>query len=124
MHRIKNNLKTTLPTPLYSFLQESYDTVCRLPDWPAATFHPWRRDSIKRLRKLKNIHQGEHCFLIGNGPSLRKTDLSRLQNEFAIPLILAKASAGSCLTWRAGSGLINWQNYIRRKPAGRYWTQR
>jgi len=35
------------------------------------------------LRKLKNIHSGERCFLIGNGPSLQPADLDRLQNEKA-----------------------------------------
>jgi hypothetical protein len=84
MHRIKGTLKNTLPEPVYSFLRESYDAARRLPDWPAAAFHPWRQDTIKRLKGLKDTHKGERCFLIGNGPSLRRTDLSRLKNEFTI----------------------------------------
>ncbi len=38
----------------------------------------------RRLRKLKNIHRGEACFLIGNGPSLRPEDLTRI-HEAGIP---------------------------------------
>jgi hypothetical protein len=46
-----------------------------------ATFHPLRRESISRVAKLKDIHKGERCFIIGNGPSLKNTDLSKLKNE-------------------------------------------
>lgn len=35
-------------------------------------------DSRKRLSSLKNIHAGKRCFIIGNGPSLRKEDLQKL----------------------------------------------
>ncbi len=35
----------------------------------------------QRLRRFQNIHLGQKCFIIGNGPSLRKTDLSLLKND-------------------------------------------
>jgi hypothetical protein len=38
-------------------------------------------DSIRRFR---NIHAHQRCFIIGNGPSLNKIDLSRLENEISI----------------------------------------
>ncbi len=38
----------------------------------------------RNLRRYKDIHKGETCFLIGNGPSLRAEDLTRLQ-ELGIP---------------------------------------
>lgn len=60
-----------------------YDSIKRLPEIPAAYMHPWRRESIRKLSKLKDSHQGERCFLIGNGPSLKVTDLSRLNNDFS-----------------------------------------
>jgi hypothetical protein len=41
-----------------------------------------RRASLRQLASLKDIHRGKRCFIIGNGPSLKQTDLSRLQNEF------------------------------------------
>ena len=35
----------------------------------------------KLMISFKNIHAGERCFLVGNGPSINKTDLSLLKNE-------------------------------------------
>jgi len=84
MSSIRQNLKENLPSPVVEILQETWDAILRLPEWPAATFHPWRRESIRRLNTLKNIHQGKRCFIIGNGPSLKKTDLSKLKHEFTI----------------------------------------
>jgi len=57
-----------------------------LKDWPAATFHPWRRDTRSRLAALHNSRAGQRCFILGNGPSLRQTDLSKLRNEATIGL--------------------------------------
>jgi hypothetical protein len=34
------------------------------------------------IRKFKNIHQNERCFVIGNGPSLTAQDLEKLKNEY------------------------------------------
>ena len=33
---------------------------------------------------MKNTHSGERCFIVGNGPSLRKMDLTKLRNEFTL----------------------------------------
>jgi len=35
----------------------------------------------QRFEKLKNIHNGERCFLLGTGPSLKNTDISLLKKE-------------------------------------------
>ena len=40
-----------------------------------------RRPNEKRLLGLRKAHAGERAFLIGNGPSLNKCDLSLLKNE-------------------------------------------
>lgn len=42
-------------------------------------FRGWHRKHASNLAKFRNIHQRERCFIIGNGPSLNKTDLSRLE---------------------------------------------
>jgi len=34
-----------------------------------------------KLKKFKDIHKGERCFLIGTGPSLNKTDFSLIKDE-------------------------------------------
>ena len=71
MSALRRTLKNTLPAPVVNVLREGRDALNRASHWPAATFHPWRRDSIKRLAALKDSHKGERCFIIGNGPSLQ-----------------------------------------------------
>ena len=34
-----------------------------------------------KLRAMKDLYKGKHCFLIGNGPSLNEMDLTKLKNE-------------------------------------------
>ncbi len=36
----------------------------------------------QRLRGLKGAYRGKRCFIMGNGPSLNRMDLSRLQDEY------------------------------------------
>ena len=36
------------------------------------------------LRSFKDCHQGERCFILGNGPSLKRTDLAPLADEITI----------------------------------------
>lgn len=40
----------------------------------------WHFRHANRLRAFKNVHQGETCFIIGNGPSLNKMDLTKLRD--------------------------------------------
>jgi len=63
-------------------LKNSWDFINRLPDSIEASLHPWRRDSIKRIRSYHNKYIGKRCFVIGNGPSLRNMDLKKLRSEF------------------------------------------
>lgn len=37
--------------------------------------------SLKVLKDIKNCHKGQRCFIMGNGPSLNKCDLTKLKNE-------------------------------------------
>jgi hypothetical protein len=78
---MKQTLKSALPVPIINFARNTYDGIRRLPQLPAAYFHPWRRESIRRLAELKDVHKGKRAFIIGNGPSLKQTDLSKLKNE-------------------------------------------
>jgi hypothetical protein len=84
MNAVKETIKSNLPAPVMNVLRERRDALVRAGQWPSAAFHPWRRDSIRQLAELKDIHRGKRCFLIGNGPSLKQTDLSLLKNEFTI----------------------------------------
>lgn len=36
----------------------------------------------RNLKKLRGIHKGKRCFIIGNGPSLRAVDLEQLKDEY------------------------------------------
>jgi hypothetical protein len=42
------------------------------------------QDILKKNRTLKNLHAGERCFIIGNGPSIKTQDITFLQNENTI----------------------------------------
>ncbi len=52
----------------------------------ARSVSPRWAESKRNLRQLENIHKDKRCFIIGNGPSLRKTDLTKLRGEFTFGL--------------------------------------
>ncbi len=83
---MKKRLVTALPAPILQGAKNLYDAIRRSPELPSAYWHPWRRESIRRLNELKDAHSGKRAFIIGNGPSLRNTDLSKLRNEFTFGL--------------------------------------
>ena len=39
------------------------------------------KKSYEYIKSLENIHCGERCFIIGNGPSLKASDLDKIKNE-------------------------------------------
>lgn len=78
---MKQTLKSLIPPPLWQSTRDTYDGLRRIPELPAAYLHPWRRESIRRLAELKDVHKGKRAFIIGNGPSLKQTDLSKLRDE-------------------------------------------
>jgi hypothetical protein len=82
MPNLRNTIKQLTPTPLWQAASSTRYTFQRAAMWPAATFHPLRRKSISRLAEFQDKHRGQRCFIVGNGPSLRQTDLSLLKNEF------------------------------------------
>lgn len=72
------NLKSS---SIYPLLRDTYIWLRDLPQLPGAYLHPWRREGVRRLAALKDIHKGKRAFIIGNGPSLKNTDMSRLKGE-------------------------------------------
>lgn len=42
--------------------------------------------SLRRIGFYKNLYRGQRCFIIGNGPSLKKMNLSYLKNEITFGL--------------------------------------
>lgn len=51
----------------------------RQQHWSSCHFNITRYG--KKLRKIKNIHDGKRCFIIANGPSLMVDDLELLYNQ-------------------------------------------
>ena len=78
MRTIKEFFKQTLPSPLWSGVVAARKMSIRT-EWYLSRKH-WQ--SVHRLRAFKDKHHGERCFIIGNGPSLNKMDLSPLRQEF------------------------------------------
>ena len=100
---MRQGIKHLIPSPLVRPLREGYLAVRRLPDLPQAYLHPWRRRSIAALDELLDKYAGGRAFIIGNGPSLKNTDLKKLRNEFTFGLnriylnFRAMGFATSCL---------------------------
>jgi hypothetical protein len=79
---MKDQIKRILPVPVLNAVRDSLDAIKRSKEIPEAFFHPWRVTSRKGLDQFRNIHQGKRCFILGNGPSLKQTDLTKLKNEY------------------------------------------
>lgn len=71
-----------VPAPIWRIGRDAYLLARIFPEMISAYTHPWRCESLTRLASLKNKYKGERCFIIGNGPSLRQTDVSKLKGEF------------------------------------------
>jgi len=82
MPDLRQRIKNLFPPAVWNSLSETRYALGRAAQYPAAMLHPWRQESIRRLAALKDKHRGERCFIIGNGPSLKNTDVSKLKDEF------------------------------------------
>jgi hypothetical protein len=81
-----NSFKQHIPDFALNTARRIKDGIELARLWPSAYFHPWRRESMRQLAELKNIHRGKRAFIIGNGPSLKEMDLSCLRNEITFGL--------------------------------------
>lgn len=63
---------------LFSSLKIRINEIPHSLSW---RFSQFAKDNKERIGRYKNIHHGERCFIVANGPSLRNTDLSCLVNE-------------------------------------------
>jgi len=50
------------------------------------SFSGFAHETKEHLREYHNKHSGQRCFIVANGPSLQKTDLSLLSNEITFGL--------------------------------------
>ena len=83
---LKDKLKQMTPEGVWQSGRLTWDAIKRFPDGVQAACHPWRRDSIRKLRALKDSHKGERCVIIGNGPSLNNTDVQKIRSEYTFGL--------------------------------------
>jgi hypothetical protein len=81
----RQDLKRIIPDPLWRLASERYwSWYNRDRHLLARVFSPvWMRNKA-RLETWRNRYAGERCFVVGNGPSLRNTDLSKLNGEFTL----------------------------------------
>lgn len=79
----KESLKKIIPEPLWKFGSGRYWAwYNRDRHLLARVFSPVWMQNKARLEAYRDQHVGERCFIVGNGPSLRNTDLSQLDGEF------------------------------------------
>jgi len=84
---MKQKIKRISPAPLWSTASDAYWWYRnRGRHLVAKTLNPRWYESRRRMRTLYNTHSGERCFIMGNGPSLRQTDLTKLRSEFTFGL--------------------------------------
>jgi hypothetical protein len=84
---MKKKIKTITPAPLWNVASTSYWWYRnRGRHVYAKTLSSRWRNSRRCIKELHDSHAGERCFIIGNGPSLRQTDLTKLQGEFTFGL--------------------------------------
>jgi len=79
---MKHPNKNYLPESVMNTLRNTRDWFTRLPEEIKTKSSPVFRESVRKIQRFHNGYKGERCFIIGNGPSLRKMDLSRLKKGF------------------------------------------
>lgn len=80
---LKQSIKKILPEPVWKLVSDRYWAwYNRDRHLLARIFSPeWMRNK-GQLEIWRNKFEGQRCFIVGNGPSLKQTDLSKLEGEF------------------------------------------
>jgi len=80
---LKDSLKEVLPDPLWKFGSDRYWAwYNRDRHLIARIFSPAWMKNKQRLEAWRDRFKGQRCFVVGNGPSLKQTDLRKLDGEF------------------------------------------
>lgn len=75
MKQVLNSISAILPKQVKGFLGPPYYKFMQHSD-------PTLRSSTMHLRALQGKYRGKRCFIMGNGPSLNKTPLEKLEGEY------------------------------------------
>jgi len=80
---LRQNLKKITPVPMWRFGSDTYWW------WHNRGRHVLAKSidrrwagSTRKLNQFENAHANQRCFIIGNGPSLRQTDMTKLRGEY------------------------------------------
>lgn len=95
-------------------------------------FDPRARRSRRRLKTFQDKHVGELCFIIGNGPSLRRMDLRPLAEAFTFGLnrgYLLRERIGAPFTYHVVINRLvveQWADEITSLPSVKFlpWGRR
>lgn len=106
---------------------EFFATIKRFSDRSAGLHNKL----LKRNLELKQIHVGERCFVLGNGPSLKNEDLSLIRNEvvFTVNNIMDIDQWGKfkssyhVIIDLALFGLVSWVKNVDQNEVRRYTEQ-
>jgi hypothetical protein len=83
----RQSLKKITPRPIWQLGSDAYWWWHNRGRHRLAQFiDPRWAASARQLKGLANAHPSQRCFIIGNGPSLRRMDLSPLRGEFTFGL--------------------------------------
>jgi len=84
---MRQSIKKILPSLVWKFGSDAYWWWHnRGRHQLAKSIDPRWRDSVHKLECYQNMHANQRCFIIGNGPSLRQTNLKLLRDEFTFGL--------------------------------------
>ena len=87
MRLMKSTIKKITPTPVWKLGSDLYWAWHnRMRHVLARSFDSRWRASRQSMLAYQDKHQSQRCFIIGNGPSLRQTDMSKLKSEFTFGL--------------------------------------
>ncbi len=82
MRHLIYRVKPLVPQPLWKSLTAPYWWWYNRARHQAAALLDGRlRESQQALAAFRDRHAGQRCFILGNGPSLRRTNVQRLKGE-------------------------------------------
>jgi hypothetical protein len=85
LDRVIYTIKPLIPARLWrAFTSPYWWWYNRARHQFAALYDRRLAKSRTSLARYRDLHRGERCFILGNGPSLNETDLSLLRDEFTI----------------------------------------